>query len=86
VDVRSNAESKRRSDYQTDLKGLDNGWDTFIHVRWDELDSIVEKVRGNSGNIIAEPFTGTGDKWEFKNACIQDPDGYKIILSSKREI
>jgi predicted enzyme related to lactoylglutathione lyase len=85
-DVQPNPISKKRSDYPTDWKGPEFGWDTFIHVSWDDLDSLVEEVRGNGGNIAVEPFTGTHGKWEFKNTCIKDPDGYNIVLGSMREI
>lgn len=85
-DVLPNAISKKRSDYPTDWEGPEFGWDTFIHVSWDDLDSLVEEVRGNGGNIAVEPFTGTHGKWEFKNTCIKDPDGYNIVLGSMREI
>ncbi|MEH7225587.1 VOC family protein [Bacillus sp. JJ1566] len=85
-DVRPNAVSKKRSDYPTDWEGPEFGWDTFIHVSWDDLDSLVEEIRGNGGNIEVEPFTSTHGKWEFKNTCIKDPDGYNIVLGSMREI
>ncbi|WP_462413729.1 VOC family protein [Neobacillus sp. Marseille-QA0830] len=85
-DVQPNAISKSRSDYPTDWKGPEFGWDTFIHVSWDDLDSLVEEVRRNGGNIGVEPFTDTHGKWEFKNTCIKDPDGYNIVLGSMREI
>ncbi|MDX8365331.1 VOC family protein [Cytobacillus sp. IB215665] len=85
-DVRPNAASKKRSDYPTDWQGPEFGWDTFIHVSWDDLDSLVEEVRENGGNIAVEPFTGTHGEWEFKNTCIQDPDGYNIVLGSMRKI
>ncbi|WP_141433039.1 VOC family protein [Bacillus sp. 03113] len=85
-DVRPNALSKKRPDYPTDWEGPEYGWDTFIHVSWDDLDTLVEEVRRNGGYIAIEPFTGIHGKWEFKNTCIKDPDGYNIILGSMREI
>ncbi|ALC82301.1 MULTISPECIES: VOC family protein [Bacillus] len=85
-DVRPNALAKKRPDYPTDWEGPDYGWDTYIHVSWDDLDSLFEEVRGNGGQIAAEPFTGIHGKWEFKNTCIKDPDGYNIVLGSMREI
>ncbi|MCM3236481.1 VOC family protein [Heyndrickxia oleronia] len=60
--------------------------DTYIHVSWDDLESLVEEVRGKGGEIAVEPFIGTHGNWDFKNACIKDPDGYNIVLGSMREI
>ncbi|MEI5909577.1 VOC family protein [Bacillus spongiae] len=85
-DVRPNAPSKKRSDYPTDWIGPEFGWDTFIHVSWEELDILVDEFRGNGGDIAVEPFTGKHGKWEFKNTCIKDPDGYNIVLGSMREL
>jgi predicted enzyme related to lactoylglutathione lyase len=85
-DVRPNAISKKRPDYPTEWEGPGYGWDTFIHVSWDDLDSLLEEVRGEGGYIAIEPFTGTHGKSEFKNAHIQDLDGYNIVLGAMREI
>lgn len=85
-DVRPNAVSKKRLDYPTDWEGPEFGWDTFIHVSWDDLDCLVEEIRGKGGKIAVEPFTGKHGKWEFKNTCIKDLDGYNIVLGSMREI
>ncbi|MEC1374329.1 VOC family protein [Heyndrickxia oleronia] len=85
-DVRPNAVSKKRLDYPTDWEGPDFGWDTYIHVSWDDQDTLVEEVRGKGGEIAVEPFIGAHGNWEFKNACIKDPDGYNIVLGSMREI
>jgi len=85
-DVRPNAVSKKRSDYPTDWEGPEFGWDTYIHVSWDDLDTLVEEVRGKGGKISVEPFTGTHGNWEFKNTCIKDPDGYNIVLGSMQEV
>ncbi|WP_445490914.1 VOC family protein [Niallia sp. 03133] len=85
-EVQPNALSKKRPDYPTNWEGPDFGWDTYIHVSWHDLDSLVEEVRGNGGYIAVEPFTGTHGNWEFKNTCIKDPDGYNIVLGSMREI
>ncbi|WP_299089877.1 VOC family protein [uncultured Metabacillus sp.] len=85
-DVRPNALSKKRTDYPTEWEGPEYGWDTFIHISWDELDELVEEVRGNGGHIAVEPFTDVHGKWEFKNSYIKDPDGYNIVLGSMREI
>ncbi|WP_121612807.1 VOC family protein [Mesobacillus foraminis] len=84
-DVRPNAISRKRNDYPTEWEGPDFGWDTYIHVGWDDLDHIVEEISEKGGYIAAEPFTGTHGKWAFKNACIKDPDGYAIVLGSMRE-
>ncbi|MGD6844615.1 VOC family protein [Bacillus infantis] len=85
-DVQPNAASRKRSDYPTDWEGPEFGWDTFIHVSWDDLDALVEEIRGKGGNIRVEPFTGTHGKWQFKNACITDPDGYNLVLGAMREV
>jgi len=85
-DVRPNAVSKKRSDYPTDWEGPDFGWDTYIHVSWENLEYLVEEVREKGGKIAVEPFIGAHGRWEFKNTCIQDPDGYNIVLGSMREI
>jgi predicted enzyme related to lactoylglutathione lyase len=85
-DVRPNASSKKRSDYPTKWEGPDYGWDTFIHVSWDDLDTLVEEVREKGGNITVEPFTDVHGNSEFKNVYIQDPDGYNIVLGAMREI
>lgn len=85
-DVRPNAVSKKRLDYPTDWEGPEFGWDTYIHVSWDDLDTLVEEIRGKGGEIAVEPFIGTHGNWDFKNACIKDPDGYNIVLGSMREI
>ncbi|WP_281278506.1 hypothetical protein [Paenibacillus zeisoli] len=36
--------------------------------------------------LYPEPFTGSHGGWEFKNACIQDPDGYNLVLGAMRVI
>ncbi|HZH60524.1 MAG TPA: VOC family protein [Metabacillus sp.] len=84
-DVRPNALSKKRQDYPTDWEGPKFGWDTYIHVSWDDFDLLVEEIRGNGGFIAVEPYTDTHGIWEFKNTCIKDPDGYSIVLGSMRE-
>ncbi|NGM85235.1 VOC family protein [Paenibacillus sp. 7124] len=84
-DVRPNAASRKRPDYPTEWEGPDYGWDTFIHVKWDELEPLVEEVRLNGGNIAVEPFSGTHGGLEFKNAYIKDPDGYTLVLGAMRE-
>ncbi|WP_062052113.1 VOC family protein [Bacillus sp. JCM 19034] len=85
-DIQPNTVSKKRSNYPTEWEGPEFGWDTFIHVSWDHLDSLVEEFRGNGGNIAVEPFTNAHGKWEFKNACLKDPDGYNIVFGAMREI
>jgi len=85
-DVRPNALSKKRQDYPTGWEGPNFGWDTYIHVSWDDFDFLVEEIRGNGGFIAVEPFTDTHGIWEFKNTCIKDPDGYNIVLGSMREL
>ncbi|REE88921.1 hypothetical protein A8990_10717 [Paenibacillus taihuensis] len=39
-DVRPNPPSQKRSDYPTEWEGPQFGWDSFIHVDWDDLYSI----------------------------------------------
>jgi catechol 2,3-dioxygenase-like lactoylglutathione lyase family enzyme len=85
-DVRPNTLSKKRADYPTEWEGPDYGWDTFIHVSWDDLDSLVEEIRGKGGIIVIEPFIGVHGNFEFNNTHIQDPDGYNIVLGAMREI
>lgn len=85
-DVRPNALSKKRQDYPTEWQGPEFGWDTFVHVSWDDLDILVEEIRRNGGVIAVEPFIGSHGIWEFKNSCIKDPDGYSIVLGSMREL
>jgi predicted enzyme related to lactoylglutathione lyase len=85
-DVRPNATAKERTDYPTEWKGPDYGWDTYVHVSWDDLDTLIEEVRAKGGIIAVEPFLGAHGDWEFKNACIKDPDGYQIVLGAMRKI
>jgi predicted enzyme related to lactoylglutathione lyase len=83
-DIKPNATSKKRSDYPTSWQGPDHGWDTFIHISWEDLDLYVEEVRSKGGNIDVEPFIGSHGGWEFKNACIKDLDGYSLVLGAMR--
>ncbi|MDR6550039.1 VOC family protein [Paenibacillus qinlingensis] len=85
-DVQPNRVSQKRSDYPTEWEGPDQAWDTFIHVTWEDLDALIEEVRGKGGRIATEPFTGAHGNWEFKNAYIQDPDGYNLVLGAMRQI
>jgi predicted enzyme related to lactoylglutathione lyase len=85
-DVKPNVVSAKRPNYPTEWIGPDYGWDTFLHIGWEELDQFVEEVRVNGGNIGIEPFTGAHGDWEFKNAHILDPDGYNIVLGAMRKI
>jgi lactoylglutathione lyase len=55
-------------------------------VKWDELDLLVEEIRGKGGLIAVEPFTGSHGNWEFKNVYIQDLDQYHIVLEAMREM
>ncbi|WP_054027914.1 VOC family protein [Bacillus sp. FJAT-28004] len=84
-DVRPNVLSQKRTDYPTEWQGPDHGWDTFIHVSWDDLDSLIEEVRGRGGYIAVDPFTDAHGNLEFKNSYIKDPDGYNIVLGAMRE-
>jgi predicted enzyme related to lactoylglutathione lyase len=85
-DVRPNRASQKRTDYPSEWEGPDYGWDTFIHVTWDDLHEIVEEVRSKGGIIAVEPFTGVHGNWEFKNAHIQDPDGYNLVVGAMRQV
>ncbi|TYP74651.1 VOC family protein [Paenibacillus methanolicus] len=84
-DVRPNAVSAKRSNYPTDWEGPEYGWDTFVHMGWEELSAYVEEVRGRGARIAIEPFIGAHGGWEFKNAYVLDPDGYSIVLGAMRQ-
>jgi catechol 2,3-dioxygenase-like lactoylglutathione lyase family enzyme len=83
-DVKPNEPSRKRATYPTEWAGPEWGWDSFIHIGWEELDAYVEEVRSKGGNIAIEPFTGAHGGWEFKNAYIQDLDGYMLVLGAMR--
>ncbi|WMT39656.1 VOC family protein [Paenibacillus sp. D2_2] len=85
-DVRPNAPSKKRSDYPTESEGPDYGWDTFIHVSWDEIDEIVDDIQNKGGIVRYDPVKESHGKWEFKNVYVQDPDKYNIVLGAMREV
>ncbi|NGZ76940.1 VOC family protein [Saccharibacillus alkalitolerans] len=85
TDAVPNAAARKRTDYPTEWEGPPHGWDSFTHVSWDDLDMFVEEVRGRGGIIAVEPYTDSHGKWEFKNAIIQDPDGYRLVLGAMRE-
>jgi catechol 2,3-dioxygenase-like lactoylglutathione lyase family enzyme len=82
-DVRPNALSKKRQ--IGDFEGTDFAWDSFVHVEWDDLDLIVEEVRSKGGIIAVEPFFLAHNGWEFRNAILQDLDGYNIVLGGMRK-
>jgi len=82
--IRPNAMPKKRSDYPTEWEGPDYGWDSLIYVEWDNLDYIVEEVRGNGGNIVVEPFEYSHGGHRYKKAHIADLDGYNLVLSARR--
>jgi catechol 2,3-dioxygenase-like lactoylglutathione lyase family enzyme len=83
-DIKPNAASKKRQSYPTAWEGPDHGWDTFIHVSWEDFNSLVDEVRGKGGTIAVEPHRESHGKWEFRNAYIQDPDGYNLVLGAMR--
>ncbi|MCR8642021.1 VOC family protein [Paenibacillus sp. N1-5-1-14] len=85
-DVRPNSPSKKRSDYPTDWNGPDYGWDTFVHVSWNDIDAIVEDIRSRGGIVTLDPVAESHGRWEFKNYYIQDPDKYSIVLGAMREV
>ena len=83
-DIKPNAVAQKRMNYPTDWEGPDHGWDSFIHISWEELDLFVEEVRSKGGKIVEEPFMGIHGNWEFKNAIISDLDGYHLVLGAMR--
>lgn len=85
-DVKPNRVSRKRPDYPTDWEGPEHAWDSFIYISWEDLDLYVEEVRARGGIIAIEPFVGAHGKWEFKNAYIQDLDGYNLVLGAMREV
>lgn len=85
-DVKPNSPSKKRNDYPTEWEGPDYGWDTFIHVDWNDLDLLVEEVHSKGGKVAVEPYVGSHGGKEFKNAAFEDPDGYMIVLGAMRDI
>ncbi|SER26315.1 Catechol 2,3-dioxygenase [Gracilibacillus ureilyticus] len=85
-DVRPNAASQKRQDYPTEWHGPDHGWDTFVHMEWEDLEPFVEEIREKGAIISVEPFTAIHGKWEFKNVYVDDPDGYTIVFGAMREI
>lgn len=85
-DVRPNANSARRTNYPTEWEGPDRGWDTFLHIGWEEIDMIVDEIRARGAVIGPEDFEGSHGGWEFKNVHILDPDGYNIVLGAMRKV
>ncbi|UKS28049.1 VOC family protein [Paenibacillus sp. HWE-109] len=83
-DIKPNVASKKRSNYPTEWEGPEYGWDTFVHIGWDDLDTYIEEVRGKGAKITIEPFIGSHGGSEFKNAYLLDPDGYSIVLGAMR--
>lgn len=84
-DVKPNAASAKRATYPTEWQGPEYGWDSFVYIGWEDLDAYVDEVRGKGGIIAIEPFIGAHGGWEFKNAYLQDPDGYSIVLGAMRK-
>ncbi|GLX67995.1 VOC family protein [Paenibacillus glycanilyticus] len=85
-DVKPNAVSAKRSSYPSEWQGPEDGWDTYIHMAWDEFDEYVEEVRACGGHIGIEPFMDEHGGWQFKNAHILDPDQYNIVLGAMRRV
>jgi len=84
-DVKPNAASINRNDYPTEWDGPDYGWDSFVHISWEDFEIYVEEVRSKGGNIAIEPFLfAAHGRWEVKNAYLQDLDGYTIVLGTMR--
>jgi predicted enzyme related to lactoylglutathione lyase len=86
ADVKPNAVSAKRSTYPTEWEGPEFGWDTFVHVGWEDLDAYVNEVRNNGGSVAVEPVLGSHGGFEFKNASLLDPDGYSIVLGAMRKM
>ncbi|MCM3628665.1 hypothetical protein M3194_14975 [Paenibacillus glycanilyticus] len=84
-DVMPNAVSAKRASYPTEWEGPDFGWDTYIHIGWEELDEYIQEVRESGGIIGIEPFGEEQGGWEFKNAHIHDLDGYNIVIGAMRK-
>ncbi|MET3850956.1 VOC family protein [Paenibacillus sp. OAE614] len=84
-DVKPNAVSAKRRDYPTEWHGPEYGWDTFVHMEWEDLDIYLEEVRSRGANVAIEPHTGSHGGFAFKNACLLDPDGYSIVLGAMRK-
>lgn len=85
-DVRPNAASAKRATYPTAWEGPEHGWDSFVHIGWDDLDAYVEEVRAKGGIVSIPAFTESHGGWEFKNAYLKDPDGYTIVLGAMRSL
>ncbi|MBP1991919.1 VOC family protein [Paenibacillus eucommiae] len=80
-DVKPNQLSAKRDNYPTDWEGPDLGWDTFVHINYEELDLLIEEMKANGANIILGPIEKThSNDVTFKNLYIQDPDGYIIVF------
>lgn len=43
-DVKPNVVSAKRPSYPTEWEGPEYGWDTFLHIGWEELDQFVDEV------------------------------------------
>jgi hypothetical protein len=80
-DIKPNQASAKRDNYPTDWEGPDLGWDTFVHVDYNDFDLLVEEMRTNGANIILGPIEAThSNGMHFKNLYIQEPDGYIIVF------
>lgn len=80
-DVKPNQASAKRNNYPTDWEGPDLGWDTFIHVNYEEFDALEQELRAKGANIILGPIQAThSNGMTYKNIYIQDPDGYTIVF------
>lgn len=84
-DIKPNAAPAKRTNYPTEWEGPEYGWDTFVHMGWEDLDSYVDEVRGRGANVAIESFIGSHGGWDFKNAYLLDPDGYSIVLGAMRK-
>ncbi|PWW00746.1 hypothetical protein DFQ01_11299 [Paenibacillus cellulosilyticus] len=84
-DVRPNAASINRNDYPAEWDGPDYGWDSFVHISWEDFEIYIEEVRNKCGKIAVEPFLFVAHgRWEVKNVYLQDLDGYTIVLGTMR--
>lgn len=82
-DVRPNAAAQLRQDYPTDWEGPETGWDTFVHVDWDDFDPLYDTFVSNGARVGAAPFEETHNNgMTFRNFYILDPDGYVTVFGA----
>ena len=52
-----------------------------LYLGVDNVDAAIEYLRASGVTILEEPAT---QSWGKRDACIADPDGYRIHLSSEQ--